>query len=133
MCKNRAGCPEEALWAAGAAVPNVLCRAVVAAPEYMIYRFGLKRKHAELVAADDYISSIFEEHCTLETDGHWLGCLSDEHYVRALLLHVFTAMTLCACPALCTAIRQQPIIYPPMPAHIPMSDTVAFLLVQLVV
>eukprot|EP00891_Asterochloris_glomerata_P002641 jgi/Astpho2/2641/fgenesh1_pg.00049_%23_18_t len=47
--------------------------------------FGLKRKHAELVAADDYISSIFEEHCTLETDGHWLGCLSDEHYLSTFL------------------------------------------------
>ena len=67
-------------------MPNVPGRAVAPASDSVICRFGLKRKHAELVAADDYISSIFEEHCTLETEGHWLGCLSDEHYVRSLQL-----------------------------------------------
>lgn len=51
--------------------------------------FMFIRKHANIVARDDYISDIFEKYCVFgnDVDGHFHGCLSDEHYLSTLLAY----------------------------------------------
>ena len=51
--------------------------------------FMFIRKHANIVARDDYISDIFEKYCVFgnDVDGHFHGCLSDEHYLSTLIAY----------------------------------------------
>ncbi len=48
---------------------------------------SLNRQHAELVAADYTIHSLFEERCKIDNATN-LECMADEHYIPTLLAHL---------------------------------------------
>ncbi|BDA45402.1 probable glycosyltransferase BC10 at C-terminar half [Coccomyxa sp. Obi] len=50
--------------------------------------FGVVRKHAVVIAEDEKVAKVFEQHCTNAWDddrGAWRSCFSDEHYFATVL------------------------------------------------